>query len=513
MLKLIKRLNVFKTLILLSTYSVFNSLTDIFIFYGIGKILLADSSEISFLSLNFKDLNGLLLITVAVRLLSNTIFERIKSKSIWLLYKKIAVQFVNEKLELDFWYHKGVDKGVVLRKLTKDIPNVGFIFQSLINIVTDFFFSFTIIMFLILSQPIITLILIPAILVISLLIKKSLSSEIKSSSKKRLKSDELIKKWILTFKSSLEQVESIFASNVIANKINDQIELRYLAGKSQVFLTNLSRIFSENSILLIILLALYILPQEKNNEMIWILPLLVRIIPNISRINTSYSTLSFFKKEVEDILDEIKTKTESPVIFSGSIENNSTHFNVSLEKLKYINHDKPLLSDFNFLVPLKEVTFLLGNSGCGKSTLARVLVEATKSKKDNFIFLPQTPTIFPDTLKFNVCLDKNIDNKKILNVLESVNLFPESEGLTLDSLINDDNLSGGQMQRISIARSIYYDGQNIILDEPTNNLDKSAKIELKNVIQNLIKLNKTFLIISHDLDFISLFENPNLIKI
>ena len=513
MFKLIKRLNVFKTLILLSTYSVFNSLIDIFIFYGIGKILLADTSGKFFLFLDSKDLNVLLLIAVAVRLLSNTIFEKIKSKSIWLLYKKIAVQFVNKKLELDFWFHKGIDKGVVLRKLTKDIPNVGFVFQALINILTDFFFSFTIILFLIVSQPIITLILIPTILVISLVIKISLSSEIKSSSKKRLKSDEFIKKWILTFKSSLEQVESIFASNVIANKINDQINLRYLAGKSQVFLTSLTRIFSENSILFIILVGLFILPQEKNSEMVWILPLLVRIIPNISRINTSYSTLSFFKKEVEDILDEIQTKTESPILFSGSIEKNSTHFNVSVEKLKYINHDKPLLTGFNFLIPLREVTFLSGNSGCGKSTLARVLVETTKSRKDNFIFLPQTPTIFPDTLKFNVCLDKNINNKKILKVLESVNLFPESEGLTLDSIISDDNLSGGQMQRISIARSIYYDGQNIILDEPTNNLDKSAKIELKKVIQNLIKLDNTFLIISHDLDFISLFENPNVIKI
>ena len=172
-----------------------------------------------------------------------------------------------------------------------------------------------------------------------------------------------------------------------------------------------------------------------------------------------------------------------------------------------------MLNDFKFSIPLNKVTFLYGNSGCGKSTLARVLVEKTKSKVENFVFLPQSPTIFPDTLKFNVCLDKNINNKKILKVLESVNLIPESEGLTLDSIISDDDLSGGQMQRISIARSIYYDGRNIILDEPTNNLDESAKIELKNVIKNLLRLNNTFLIISHDLDFISLFEDSNVIKI
>ena len=78
-----------------------------------------------------------------------------------------------------------------MRKLTKDIPHVGFVFQSLINIVTDSFFALTIILFLIIDQPVITLILLPTILFISIIIKKFLSLKIKLSSEKRLKSDNL----------------------------------------------------------------------------------------------------------------------------------------------------------------------------------------------------------------------------------------------------------------------------------------------------------------------------------
>lgn len=512
MFKLINKLGVIRDLFTLSFHSIFNSLIDIFIFFSIGKLIIGNSNDRLFDFIGTTNLYIILLVTIIIRLISNLIFEKSKSSKTWGLYQNLAINFVIKKLNEDFWYHKGADKGVLLRKFTKDIPNVSFVYQSLINMCTDTFFAVTIILFLIGSQPAIALVLLPTIFIISLLIKKSLESKIKQSSAKRLKSDEFIKKWILAFKSSLEQVKSISSSSIISNRIIDQIKLRFNSGKAQVYLTNVTRVASENSILFMIILGVIFLPQEKHKELVWILPLMVRIIPNISRINTSISSINFYKKEVDDILEELNCKIKPPLIFKGSINCDKDSFNVLVEELKYKIHDKPLIKDSKFIIPLKNVTFLSGPSGSGKSTLARVIVDETKNKKNNFVFLPQLPTIFPETLKFNVSLNNEDSDIEVSRILESVNLIPKFEGLTLNSLISDDDLSGGQMQRISIARSIYYKGKNIILDEPTNNLDKKAKMELKNVIYNLIKLDNTFLIITHDLDFINLFKNPNIIK-
>ncbi len=116
-------------------------------------------------------------------------------------------------------------------------------------------------------------------------------------------------------------------------------------------------------------------------------------------------------------------------------------------------------------------------------------------------YIPQNIIIFNDTLKKNILFgseDQNISDKKISKIIDLVDLTylvkKSSQGLS--QVINQDglNISGGEKQRIGIARALINNPEIIILDEATSGLDLFTE---KNVLNTIKKLNKTTIIVSH----------------
>ena len=113
--------------------------------------------------------------------------------------------------------------------------------------------------------------------------------------------------------------------------------------------------------------------------------------------------------------------------------------------------------------------------------------------------------MFDESIKYNITLEKNkqkIDQTRLKKVLKDTNL-----NSLINSLPNKINtkvgergsrLSGGQLQRISIARALYRKTELIIFDEPTSALDEDNEIKILNIIKNISKSkNSTIMIISH----------------
>lgn len=163
---------------------------------------------------------------------------------------------------------------------------------------------------------------------------------------------------------------------------------------------------------------------------------------------------------------------------------------------------------------------IVGRSGSGKTTLVKLLANLYKPVNGNIAIngvdidqisqdaigslisiVPQIPIVFNKTIKDNITLDDpSISETEVKNVLETANFLEEVEQMPMgiDTLISGQsgNLSGGQIQRLAIARALVRKPQFLILDEATSSLDSNNE---KIIYENLKEQKITSLIISHRL--------------
>lgn len=185
--------------------------------------------------------------------------------------------------------------------------------------------------------------------------------------------------------------------------------------------------------------------------------------------------------------------------------------------------DNVILEDINFTIKKGEVISIVGNSGCGKSTILKCLnrIENISSgeiilngkdiaeykveelrQKIGLVFqdynLFEHLTII-DNLTIGLIKLKGYSKESATN--EALKLLSKLK--LLDKVNNyPDELSGGEKQRIAIARTLLMKPDIILLDEPTSALDKSMKKEVLKLIGNLVKEDLTLIIVSHEDDFV-----------
>ncbi len=182
-----------------------------------------------------------------------------------------------------------------------------------------------------------------------------------------------------------------------------------------------------------------------------------------------------------------------------------------------------ILKDLTININQGEVTGIAGESGCGKSTIAALLMRIypvksgririsnfdirdinTSSLRKTFGIVPQRIDLFSGNFIDNIAPDtKKTDITKVLHVCELVGLsrFIDSLPNGLYTRIGERGfaLSGGEMQKVAIARALYRDPAILIMDEATSSLDSYAEIVIRNLIQSLKNQGKTIIIIAHRL--------------
>lgn len=213
---------------------------------------------------------------------------------------------------------------------------------------------------------------------------------------------------------------------------------------------------------------------------------------------------------------------------------------LNLSHISYQIDEAVLLKDISFNLPNKGLIGLIGASGAGKSTLINVLAGRTEITKgsieinrqnfkslhdeawfENIAYIPQHPYIFPASIYENIRFYEPTASKEsvkqIINQIglsEFVNELPNG----LDELIGESgrSLSGGQEQRIAMARALLSNKPIVLLDEPTAHLDIETEYDIKQVVLELFK-DKLMIIATHrlhwmqDLEYIYLLEHGEII--
>ncbi len=184
------------------------------------------------------------------------------------------------------------------------------------------------------------------------------------------------------------------------------------------------------------------------------------------------------------------------------------------------------LYDFNLSIKKGEFVFIIGASGSGKSTLIKMLYRAEKPEKGSiiigginvaklkdrkvYILRRKLGVVFQDfkllpklTVFENVAFamevfgcDKNEIQKRVMQVLDLV-------GLKHKVRQYPNQLSGGEQQRVVIARAIVNKPKLLICDEPTGNLDPDTSMEIMKVLDNINRMGTTVIMATHDRDIVN----------
>lgn len=211
---------------------------------------------------------------------------------------------------------------------------------------------------------------------------------------------------------------------------------------------------------------------------------------------------------------------EEPAVEEVSGKETVEFADMKLENVSFAYDDEVILEDFNMEIKKNTIIGIYGKSGCGKSTLLKLLMRFWEvnngaitigGKNINEIntsdlrkmqsFVTQDTYLFNDTIANNIGIAKeNATMEEIIAAAKkaSIHDFIMSLPNRYDSKVGElgGNLSGGEKQRIGIARAFLHDAPMILLDEPTSNLDSlNEGIILKSLMES--KENKTIIIVSH----------------
>ena len=205
---------------------------------------------------------------------------------------------------------------------------------------------------------------------------------------------------------------------------------------------------------------------------------------------------------------------------------------VSVENLSYAFGTQPVLKNLTFGVSRSDVFIIIGPNGAGKTTLIKLMVGILKIQTGRIeilqtpigdysqkklarasAYVPQgLPVGFPFTVEETVLLGR-APHQKVLGLASQNDLDIARQAMTFTEVTHLarrklDQLSGGEQQRVLIARALCQQPQVIILDEPTASLDLSHQIRIMDLMEKL-KTEKgvTVVMVSHDVNLAAMYGN------
>ncbi len=232
-----------------------------------------------------------------------------------------------------------------------------------------------------------------------------------------------------------------------------------------------------------------------------------------NRFNQLKRSYAGIERTEELLKEEEEIQSTGKIAFGKDIEVKDV--SISFKKN---GKDYTVLSNVNLKVNKGECIGIIGQTGSGKSTLLKVisgliqpdkgalLLDGKKIKKEDIVayrrligYAPQDAFILEGTLRENILFGEEYDAKRFKEVIKKAGLAAFYEKYKDDTILKEGglNLSGGEKQRIHLARILYRNKEIFIFDEPTSNVDRETEKIIVNTMKELKNQGKTIIISSH----------------
>ncbi len=455
----------------------------------------------------------------------------------------LGYRLFNIYLKLPLNFHRENNSSSLITKIVQETALYGSSLMSLSALVTELLILTGITTLLLLVKPFETVCVLFIILFFSLVfyifskkITLNLGQLLLISQKQKMK----------VLNESLKSIQEIlvfgarnYFSKIFKHKSMDVSRLGY----KMSFINRLPKIWFEmGAILIISFIVIYSSSQESSNSEIMatlgiFLLSALKIIPSINKILISLQTIRYSKPAIESINKDItevfekekfldKPNNKEKIIFDKNI----TFKDVSL---KFENKPYNILENINFTINKKDFIAIIGKTGSGKTSFLNLLMGLIKPSSGNIFidqfrlndylsswrkkigFVPQNINLLEDSLEKNVAYGLRSDLISEEKVKYSLKLSKLSYFIKKDEnlFIGEDGgkISGGEKQRLAIARALYHEPEVLIFDEPTSALDADTAKDLFETLKEL-NLKKTIIVVSHNTKYLEKFDKVFEIK-
>ena len=408
--------------------------------------------------------------------------------------------------------------------------------NSIFYIFIDLFVISTVLISLIFFEPIISFIIAIFLCFVGLILNSFSKGRVLKWGKLRFDLDQTVMKSLLEIFNSIREIKVFNKKDFfVDNFIKKYSPLGYLVVKQQTFYAVIKQSYEMVTLFAFCILVFYLSSQNySNQEILTTIGIFAiaafRLLPLFSRLLLGVQDIKFYLPSVNHLYEEFNELNKNIRLISNlnQTKNLNIKDNIDIKNISYsYDKDKKILDNISLKINKNDKIGIFGKSGSGKSTFVDIVfglispnngsiyIDDKKLDLENDIFnyklgyVSQSSYLLDDTVQKNIAFGLNseeIDQELVLKSIQTAQMNDWLNGTKngLETIIGENGkmISGGERQRIGIARTLYFDTEFIVLDEPTSSLDEETTNKFLDVLQSL--KNKTIIMISHQKNNLSI---------
>ena len=400
----------------------------------------------------------------------------------------------------------------------------------LVTVLGDLISIFVLISTLILTTPKVTIVLVLILIFSQRLYSYWLRGRLSSYGHQASDKGAALNEEIIQSFNAVKEIKIYSLTESITKFFSQERNVISTIGQKSSFLNSLFRYYLET---IILFSTFFVVAFELSTSdirraltsLVLFISVGLRIIPSLQRLQAITMSLQLSQgmtKTFFAMTEQLQSLgQESPLELRAETLEQSVRLGVKVSGLNYsVNADEgnlPILQDISLEVPSGTLLAIIGASGSGKTTLLDFisgLLKAEKgsvnffdldgktfeSRRDLVGYCSQSPYIFDSGLEQNLKISRrDVDDKSISSIVKSLNLTNLSGHTAENEVTFSRRISGGERQRIGIARVFLSDRPILVFDEPTSALDKENAVRFLELLEKN-RGTKTQIIVTHDLE-------------
>ena len=473
-----------------------------------------------------------LVIIFLIKSLIMTLVSKLESKFIFKIQNDISKRIFRNILEKDLLFINKKNSSEFLSILKEEVSLFGNALAYYIQLFFDLFLIFSILIFLIFLYPSITLIILLLLSIFVTIFYNLVNKKIIKLGIDNTVAQSETNKKIIEALSLIKEIKIYNKLNFFKERYDIYNDKRHEISEKIYFYQKIPKYWFEFAAIFVFSIIFFIIASSDSN-MVEVTVLLsvyavssVKLAPCVNKLITSIQSIKFSNNSINliDNLLFLRTKaSENQLKNIKKIQkiNNS----IEVKDLTFRYDKRLILDNLNLKITKGSIIGIKGLTGSGKSTLCNILLGLIDNYKgsievdgediknnlrlwQNLVsYVPQNVYLTDETIEKNILFGDKLEGDKIenyKNIVKALQLEDikhhktSSSGKTTEITLGDRGatISGGQAQRIALARALHKNKEFIILDEFTNGLDKKTEQQILHFIK-MLKGKKTIIIISH----------------
>ncbi|MBP5414511.1 MAG: ABC transporter ATP-binding protein, partial [Lachnospiraceae bacterium] len=426
-----------------------------------------------------------------------------------------TTNLLSQFLHRPYEYYLYAETSVIVRTIYGDMDNVFNLLLQCMNLAAELVVSVCLGIFLLVIDFKMMIVIVGLLGLVTLIIMKVIKPKLRRVGDEAREAQAGLYKWILQPVTGIKDVKVLNKEDYCTDRYRERATKYADYQVTNNVLTNLPRLLIE-TIAIVGILAYVGISIAAGTAMSEILPLIsafalasMRLLPSVNRVNTYMANIAYYEPALNYIYENVDTKAmrDQELIDKQRRANPNTKV-IELKKeirlsnitFAYPNTDKKIFDDANMIIPVGKSVGVMGPSGSGKTTIIDILLGLLKVQSGSVTsdgtdifenyegwlshvgYIPQTIYMLDASIKENIAFgveEDKIDEDRVWQVLEQAQMkefvMEQPEGLNSQIGERGVRISGGQRQRLGIARALYYDPELLIFDEATSALDNDTE--------------------------------------